>query len=142
MFECPMLAAQRRDSVSPALKWSAVRGRPLGVAAREDFARRWLPAPPPPRGPRTDAMSCWRTCRPPDVKPNGKLCEDGSAVGLKFYAWGHAGWAIAQCDDDGSLVAGVYVTVRRALQPQQAARGGEGFAVWKVEVHAGPAVEE
>ncbi|CAK0871326.1 unnamed protein product [Prorocentrum cordatum] len=140
-FECPMLAAPLSDSVSPALAWSAVRVRPLGVAAGEVVARRWWSATPP-QGPRTDAMSCWRTCRPPDVKPNGKLCVDGSSVDQRLYAWGRAGWAFAQCDDDGSLVAGAYVTVRRALPPQQAARGGEGFAVWKNVIYAGPAVEE
>ncbi|CAK0825269.1 unnamed protein product [Prorocentrum cordatum] len=140
--ECHMPAAPRRDSVSPALAWSAVRVRPLGVAAGEDVARRGLSAPPPPQGPRTDAMGSWRTCRPPDVKANGKLCVDGSSVDLQFYAWGHAGWAIAQCDDDGSLVAGAHGTVRRAPQPQQAARGGEDFAVWRFVIYAGHAVEE
>ncbi|CAK0801439.1 unnamed protein product, partial [Prorocentrum cordatum] len=84
LFECPMLAAQRRDSVSPALMRSAVRVRAQGEAAGEDFARRWLPAPPPPQGPRTDAMSAWWIRRPPDDKLNGKLCLDGSAVDPQF----------------------------------------------------------
>ncbi|CAK0806738.1 unnamed protein product [Prorocentrum cordatum] len=142
MFECPMLAAPLSDSVSPALARSAVRVRPLGVAAGEVVARRWWSATPPLQGPRTDAMSCWRTRRPSDVKPNGNLCVDGSSFDQRLYAWGLAGWAFAQCDDDGSLVAGAHVTVRRALPPQQAARGGEGFAVWKNVIYAGPAVEE
>ncbi|CAK0870029.1 unnamed protein product [Prorocentrum cordatum] len=141
-FDFPMLAAQRRGSVSPVLMWSAVRARALGEAAGEDVARSWLSAPPPPQGPRTDAMSVWWTCRPPGVKHNGKLYVDGSSVDPQFCALGHASWAIAQCDDDGSLIAGVYGTVRRVLRPQQAARGGEDFAVWKMVHYAGPAVEE
>ncbi|CAK0798446.1 unnamed protein product, partial [Prorocentrum cordatum] len=142
LFECPMLAAQRRDSVSPALMRSAVRVRAQGEAAGEDFARCWLPAPPPPQGPRTDAMSVWWIRRPPDDRLNGKLYLDGSAVDPQFGSLRRAGWAIAQCDDDGNLIAGVYGTVRRDLCPQQTARDGEDFAVWMLANYAGPAVEE
>ncbi|CAK0803810.1 unnamed protein product, partial [Prorocentrum cordatum] len=142
LFECPMLAAQRRDSVSPALMRSAVRVRAQGEAAGEDFARCWLPAPPPPQGPRTDAMSVWWIRRPPDDRLNGKLYLDGSAVDPQFGSLRRAGWAIAQCDDDGNLIAGVYGTVRRDLCPQQTARDGEDFAVWMLVNYAGPAVEE
>ncbi|CAK0789090.1 unnamed protein product, partial [Prorocentrum cordatum] len=95
LFECPMLAAQRRDSVSPALMRSAVRVRAQGEAAGGDFARRWLPAPPPPQGPRTDAMSVWWIRRPPDDKLNGKLYLDGSAVDPQFGSLRRAGWDFA-----------------------------------------------
>ncbi|CAK0836701.1 unnamed protein product, partial [Prorocentrum cordatum] len=79
--------------------------------------------------------------RPPADKLNGKLYVDGSSVVLQFCALGRAGWAFAQCDDDGSLFVGVYGTAGRGLRPQQSARGCEDAAVWVVN-YAGPAVEE
>ncbi|CAK0854014.1 unnamed protein product [Prorocentrum cordatum] len=80
--------------------------------------------------------------RPADEKLNGKLYLDGSALEPQFGALRRAGWAIAQCDDDGNLVAGVHGTVRRDLCPQQTAKDGEDFAVWMLANFAGPAVEE
>ncbi|CAK0901715.1 unnamed protein product, partial [Prorocentrum cordatum] len=77
------------------------------------------------QGRRTDATWAQWVSRPADEKLNGKLYLDGSALEPQFSALRRAGWAIAQCDDDGNLAAGVYGTVRRDLCPQQAAKDGE-----------------
>eukprot|EP00959_Pyramimonas_sp_CCMP1952_P362784 7597122-Pyramimonas_sp.AAC.1 len=66
--------------------------------------------------------------RPPDDKLNRKLYLDGSAFEPHFGALRRAGWAIAQWDDDGNLVAGVYGTVRMDLCPRQTAKDGGDFA--------------
>ena len=80
LFECPMIEALRRDSLSPQLARLAQRARAQGEAAGENFARCWLPAPPRPQGRRTDEMAVWWIRRPPGDKLNGKLYLDGSAI--------------------------------------------------------------
>ncbi|CAK0869179.1 unnamed protein product [Prorocentrum cordatum] len=119
------------------LYWDAI-GRLLGpcseLSVREQCAgslhlQRALDA-----GRRTDAMWAQWVSRPADEKLNGKLYLDGSALEPQF--------TIAQCGDDGNLVAGVYDTVRRDLCPQQTAKDGEDFAAWMFATFAGPAVEE
>ncbi|CAK0795989.1 unnamed protein product [Prorocentrum cordatum] len=63
-----------------------------------------------------------------DDKLNGKLYLGGSALEPQFGALRCAGWAIAQCDDDGNLGAGVYGTVWRDRCPQQTAKDGRAYA--------------
>ncbi|CAK0861013.1 unnamed protein product, partial [Prorocentrum cordatum] len=120
----------------------AERARALGECADENFARCWLPAPEPPQGRRADAMSVWWIRRPADDELNGALYLDGSALEPQFGALRRAGWAIAQCDDDGNLVAGVRGSVMRDLCLQQTAKDGGDFAVWMLANYAGPAVEK
>ncbi|CAK0806048.1 unnamed protein product [Prorocentrum cordatum] len=142
LFGCPVLEAQQRDGVSARLKQRAERARALGERAGDNFGRCWLPPPEPPQGRRTDAMWVQCVCRPADDKLNGKLYLDGSAREPQYSALRCEAWAIAQCDDDGDLVAGVYGTVWRDRCPQQTAKDGEDLAAWMLATLARPAVQK
>ncbi|CAK0864234.1 unnamed protein product, partial [Prorocentrum cordatum] len=78
---------------------------------------------------------------PDGDKLTGNMYLDGPAVEPSYVALRRAG-AIAQCDDDGNVVAGVYGTAQRDLWPQQTDKDGDDFAVWMLRNYAGAAVVE
>eukprot|EP00959_Pyramimonas_sp_CCMP1952_P052768 1103253-Pyramimonas_sp.AAC.1 len=65
--------------------WHRLHGGPVHEAQRRDRGR-WLPAPEPPQGRRTDAMGRRCVRRPADDKLNGKLYLDGSTLEPLFGA--------------------------------------------------------
>ncbi|CAK0826889.1 unnamed protein product, partial [Prorocentrum cordatum] len=103
---------------------------------------RWLPAPEPPQGRRTDAMEVRGVRRPADDKLNGKLHLEGSTLEPLFGALRCEGWAIAHCDGDDNLLAEVYGAVGRDRCPQRTAKDGEDVAAWMLATLARPAVGE
>ncbi|CAK0800323.1 unnamed protein product [Prorocentrum cordatum] len=141
LFECPVLAAARRDSVSDRLRRRARRARDRSEAAGEIFARGWLPGPPRAAR-RTDAMAVMCVNRPEDGLPRGRLFLDWSAIDPGHESLRRAGWSIAQRGANGNLETAVYGTARLDLCPFQTAKDGEEFAVWMLSRFAGPNVEE